>query len=89
MKQEFNITELGKKELEAELGKSTVGKGGLTVKTTLDYRIQKKAEEAMNDMQLPVILVICVKTQNMMLLVKNKLWQNLESWRLKTFCKML
>lgn len=39
-----------KKELEAELGKSTVGKGGLTVKTTLDYRIQKKAEEAMNDM---------------------------------------
>ena len=37
-------------ELEKELGKATVGKGGLTVKTTLDLRIQTKLEEAMNDM---------------------------------------
>jgi len=32
------------------LGKATVGKGGLVVKTTLDLRIQTKLEEAMNDM---------------------------------------
>jgi penicillin-binding protein 1A len=37
-------------ELEKSLGKATVGKGGLTVKTTLDIRIQTKLEEAMNDM---------------------------------------
>jgi len=39
-----------KGELEAELGKATVGKGGLIVKTTLDIRIQNKLEEAMDDM---------------------------------------
>lgn len=37
-------------QLEKELGKATVGRGGLTVKTTLDHRIQEKATEAMNDM---------------------------------------
>lgn len=37
-------------QLEQELGKATVGRGGLTVKTTLDYRIQKKTEEAMTEM---------------------------------------
>lgn len=37
-------------QLEQELGKATVGKGGLTVTTTLDYRIQQKAEEAMSAM---------------------------------------
>jgi len=37
-------------ELEKELGKATVGRGGLTVKTTLDIRIQNKAQEAMTDM---------------------------------------
>jgi len=37
-------------ELENTLGKATVGKGGLTVKTTLDIRVQAKVEEAMNDM---------------------------------------
>lgn len=31
-------------ELQKELGTATVGKGGLTVKTTLDLRIQKKLE---------------------------------------------
>ncbi len=39
-----------REQLEAELGKATVGRGGLTVKTTLDIRIQSKLEEAMNDM---------------------------------------
>lgn len=34
-------------QLEKELGKATVGKGGLTVKTTLDYRVQEKVEGAM------------------------------------------
>lgn len=37
-------------QLENELGKATVGKGGLVVKTTLDYRIQKKLEQAMDRM---------------------------------------
>lgn len=34
-------------QLEKELGKSVVGKGGLTVKTTLDWRIQEKLESEM------------------------------------------
>lgn len=37
-------------QLEQELGKATVGRGGLTVKTTLDIRIQDKLKEAMTDM---------------------------------------
>jgi penicillin-binding protein 1A len=37
-------------QLEQELGKATVGKGGLIVKTTLDIRIQQKLEESMADM---------------------------------------
>lgn len=37
-------------QLEQELGKATVGRGGLTVKTTLDIRIQNKLQEAMTDM---------------------------------------
>lgn len=39
-----------KSELEKELGQATVGKGGLTVKTTLDIRIQDKLEAAMKEM---------------------------------------
>lgn len=35
-----------RKQLEAELGKATVGRGGLTVKTTLDLRAQELAEQA-------------------------------------------
>lgn len=34
-------------QLEQELGKSVVGRGGLTVKTTLDLRIQNKLESSM------------------------------------------
>lgn len=37
-------------QLEQELGKATVGRGGLTVKTTLDIRVQTKLEEAMTAM---------------------------------------
>lgn len=37
-------------QLEKELGKATVGKGGLNVKTTLDYRVQEKVEGAMKDL---------------------------------------
>ncbi len=37
-------------QLEQELGKATVGRGGLTIKTTLDIRVQNKLEEAMTDM---------------------------------------
>lgn len=35
-----------REELERELGKSIVGRGGLTIKTSLDYRVQKKLEES-------------------------------------------
>lgn len=45
-----HFVQMVRAELEKELGKSTVGKGGLTVKTTLDARIQSKLEEAMNEM---------------------------------------
>lgn len=34
-------------DLEKELGKAVVGRGGLTVKTTLDWRIQEKLEKDM------------------------------------------
>jgi penicillin-binding protein 1A len=37
-------------QLEQELGKATVGRGGLVVKTTLDLRIQNKLEGSMNDL---------------------------------------
>lgn len=37
-------------QLENELGKAVVGRGGLSVKTSLDYRIQKKLEESMRTM---------------------------------------
>ena len=45
-----HFVQMVKSELETELGKATVGKGGLIVKTTLDIRIQSKLEEAMDDM---------------------------------------
>lgn len=35
-----------RKQLEEKLGKTTVGRGGLTVKTTLDWRAQQAAEAA-------------------------------------------
>lgn len=37
-------------ELEKKLGKATVGRGGLIVKTTLDIRVQNKLESSMKDM---------------------------------------
>lgn len=45
-----HFVQMVRSELEAELGKATVGRGGLTVKTTLDYRMQQKLEEAMGTM---------------------------------------
>ena len=39
-----------KQQLEEELGATIVGRGGLTVKTTLDYRIQKKLEQSTKEM---------------------------------------
>lgn len=37
-------------ELKRELGEATVGQGGLTVKTTLDLRIQERLDQSMDDM---------------------------------------
>jgi len=45
-----HFVQMVRTELEHELGKSTVGKGGLTVTTTLDLRVQQVAEQAMTDM---------------------------------------
>ncbi len=45
-----HFVQMVRSQLEEELGTATVGRGGLTVKTTLDIRIQNKAQEAMNDM---------------------------------------
>jgi penicillin-binding protein 1A len=45
-----HFVEMVRSQLESELGTATVGKGGLTVTTTLDLRIQDKLEQAMTDM---------------------------------------
>lgn len=45
-----HFVQMVRSQLEAELGEATVGRGGLTVKTTLDWRIQEKLEEAMTKM---------------------------------------
>lgn len=45
-----HFVQMVKDELEQKLGKETVGRGGLTVTTTLDLRIQNKLEQAMQDM---------------------------------------
>lgn len=45
-----HFVQMVRSQLEEELGKATVGRGGLTVKTTLDIRVQQKVEEAMTEM---------------------------------------
>lgn len=45
-----HFVQMVRSQLEAELGKATVGKGGLVVTTTLDLNIQTKLEESFNDM---------------------------------------
>lgn len=45
-----HFVQMVRSELESKLGKATVGRGGLIVKTTLDLDIQTKLEEQMNTM---------------------------------------
>jgi membrane peptidoglycan carboxypeptidase len=45
-----HFVQMVRSELETQLGKAVVGKGGLTVKTTLDSRVQEKLEQEMNNM---------------------------------------
>lgn len=45
-----HFVQMVKSQLEAELGKATVGRGGLVVTTTLDLNIQGKLEESFNQM---------------------------------------
>jgi len=45
-----HFVQMVRSDLEEELGKAVVGRGGLTITTTLDVRIQDKLEEAMNEM---------------------------------------
>lgn len=45
-----HFVQMVRAQLEEELGKATVGRGGLTITTTLDVRIQDKTQEAINEM---------------------------------------
>lgn len=45
-----HFVQMVRSELEQKLGKATVGRGGLIVKTTIDIRIQDKLEAEMNEM---------------------------------------
>ena len=45
-----HFVQMVKSQLEAELGQATVGAGGLTVKTTLDWRAQQIVDQAMTDL---------------------------------------
>lgn len=45
-----HFVQMVRSELEQKLGKTTVGRGGLTVKTTLDLNLQNKMEEEMKKM---------------------------------------
>ena len=45
-----HFVQMVRSQLESELGKATVGRGGLTVTTTVDARIQTKLEESMAEM---------------------------------------
>lgn len=45
-----HFVQMVREQLEAELGKATVGRGGLVVKTTLDLKIQQKLEESVDEM---------------------------------------
>ena len=43
-----HFVQMVRSQLQQELGEATVGRGGLTVTTSLDIRIQNKLEESMN-----------------------------------------
>ncbi|MBP7760460.1 penicillin-binding protein [Candidatus Saccharibacteria bacterium] len=45
-----HFVQMVKAQLESELGQATVGAGGLTVKTTLDYRAQQVVEKGITDL---------------------------------------
>lgn len=45
-----HFVQMVRSQLEEELGTATVGRGGLSVITTLDIRIQEKTEEAIREM---------------------------------------
>lgn len=45
-----HFVQMVRAQLEKELGKATVGRGGLKVKTTLDIRVQDKVQEAIANM---------------------------------------
>jgi membrane peptidoglycan carboxypeptidase len=45
-----HFVQMVRSELEQKLGKATVGRGGLVVKTTIDLRIQNKLQSEMNEM---------------------------------------
>lgn len=45
-----HFVQMVKSKLESELGRATVGAGGLTVKTTLDWRVQEVVDQAITDL---------------------------------------
>lgn len=45
-----HFVQMVKAQLESDLGKATVGNGGLTIKTTLDWRVQQVVDKAITDL---------------------------------------
>ena len=45
-----HFVQMVKQQLENELGKKTVGEGGLSIKTTLDWRVQDVVDKAITDL---------------------------------------
>lgn len=45
-----HFVQMVRSELEKKLGKATVGRGGLVIKTTLDIRVQNKLQSSMKDL---------------------------------------
>jgi len=45
-----HFVQMVRSELEKKLGKATVGRGGLVIKTTLDVRVQNKLESSMKEL---------------------------------------
>lgn len=45
-----HFVQMVRSDLESQLGKATVGRGGLTVKTTLDWRAQEVVERSMSEL---------------------------------------
>lgn len=51
-----HFVQMVKSDLEAKLGKKVMGEGGLTIKTTLDWRTQQIVDKAIDDLFSPAMM---------------------------------